>query len=129
MNLKNESGQDKVTILCGNYKDVDKYITQKTLVYMDPPYRPITESGFTAYNKGGFNDDSQVELANFFKQISDRGAYSMLSNSDPKNFDENDEFFDELYSDFNIDRVYASRMINSKGNGRGKVSEILVTNY
>ena len=114
MNLKNESGQDKVTILCGNYKDVDKYITQKTLVYMDPPYRPITESGFTAYNKGGFNDDSQVELANFFKQISDRGAYSMLSNSDPKNFDENDEFFDELYSDFNIDRVYASRMINSK---------------
>ena len=129
LNLKNEAGEDKVTILCGNYKGVDKYITQNTLVYMDPPYRPITESGFTAYNKGGFNDDSQIELANFFKQISDRGAYSMLSNSDPKNFDENDEFFDDLYSDFNINRVYASRMINSKGSGRGKVSEILVTNY
>ena len=53
----------------------------------------------------------------------------MLSNSDPKNSDVNDTFFDDLYSDYNIIRVNAKRSINSKGNGRGSITEILVKNY
>lgn len=129
LNLKDEFGQYKIDILCGNYKEVDKYISEKSIVYIDPPYRPITKSGFTSYNKSGFNDESQIELSKFFKHINDKGAKVMLSNSDPKNFDESDQFFDDLYSDFNIQRVSASRMINSKGSGRGKISEILVKNY
>lgn len=129
LNAKDEGGNDKVIICCGEYKALEKYVDEKSLVYMDPPYRPITKSGFTSYNKSGFNDDSQVELANFYKKMSDKGAKVMLSNSDPKNYKENDEFFDDLYSKFNIQRVSVSRMINSKGSGRGKVNEILVTNY
>ena len=53
----------------------------------------------------------------------------MLSNSDPKNTTENDNFFDDLYADFNILRVKASRMINSKGSSRGKIKELLIKNY
>ena len=53
----------------------------------------------------------------------------MESNSDPKNTNEEDEFFDELYKDYRTDRIYAARNINSKGSGRGKVSEILIMNY
>ncbi len=129
LNIKNECGEYKVIILCGDYRKIDKYVSEKSVVYIDPPYRPITKSGFTSYNKSGFNDDSQIKLAEFFKDLDCKGAKVMLSNSDPKNFDESDQFFDDLYSSFNIQRVNASRMINSKGNGRGKVSEILVKNY
>lgn len=129
LNIKNECGEYKIIILCGDYRKIDKYVSEKSVVYIDPPYRPITKSGFTSYNKSGFNDDSQIKLAEFFKDLDCKGAKVMLSNSDPKNFDESDQFFDDLYSSFNIQRVNASRMINSKGSGRGKVSEILVKNY
>ena len=129
LNAKDEDGNDKVIICCGQYKDLEKYVDVNTLVYMDPPYRPITKSGFTSYNKGGFNDDAQIELAKFYEKLSDKGAKVMLSNSDPKNYKEDDEFFDDLYGKFNVQRVNASRMINSKGTGRGKVKEILVTNF
>ena len=74
-------------------------------------------------------DDAQIELAKFYEKLSYKGAKVMLSNSDPKNYQEDDEFFDDLYGKFNIQRVSVSRMINSKGTGRGKVKEILVTNY
>lgn len=129
LNTKDEEGNDKVIICCGEYKDLKKYVDERTLIYMDPPYRPITKSGFTSYNKSGFNDDAQIELAKFYEKLSDKGAKVMLSNSDPKNYQEDDEFFDDLYKKFNVRRVSVSRMINSKGTGRGKVKEILVTNY
>lgn len=129
LNSKDEEGNDKVIICCGEYKELEKYVDENTLVYMDPPYRPITKSGFTSYNKSGFNDDAQIELAKFYEELSDKGAKVMLSNSDPKNYQEDDEFFDDLYEKFKIQRVSVSRMINSKGSGRGKVKEILVTNY
>jgi len=102
---------------------------KENFVYFDPPYRPLTtSSSFTAYSKSGFNDDNQRELANFVREISD-SACIMLSNSDPKNTNENDLFFDELYDEFTIDRIMAPRSINSDGEGRGKIPEILVTNY
>ena len=70
-----------------------------------------------------------MKLADFYNQMHQTGARLMLSNSDPKNLDREDEFFDELYRPFNIQRVSANRMINSNAKGRGAITEILVCNY
>ena len=94
-----------------------KIIDEDSLVYMDPPYRPLkTTSSFTTYAGFEFTDDHQIELGGFYKRISNKGAKSILSNSDPKNEDPNDNFFDDLYKDFNIYRVQAKRSINSNAN-------------
>lgn len=129
LNLKNSSGDDVVKILNLNFNELATYIDQNTFVYFDPPYRPVTKNGFTSYDKSNFNDEAQILLAEFCKKISSKKAYFLLSNSDPKNLDENDEFFDDLYKDFCINRVSASRRINSKGSGRGNITEILVNNF
>ena len=106
------------------------FADSSTLVYFDPPYRPLNvTSGFTSYTENDFSDKDQIELAEFYKALSGNGAKVMLSNSDPKNTNENDNFFDDLYADFNILRVEASRMINSKGSSRGKIKELLIKNY
>lgn len=122
-----------VQISTGTYDEFFKskgMYMKNAFVYMDPPYRPITKSSaFTSYTKSGFNDDSQKDLKVWFDVLTSDCAYCMLSNSDPKNSDVNDTFFDDLYSDYNIIRVNAKRSINSKGNGRGNITEILVKNY
>ncbi len=89
----------------------------------------IETSSFTSYSQYGFNDDDQERLSKFYDKMAKKGAYLILSNSDPKNTDPNDLFFEELYSDFFINRIEANRMINCNGNGRGKVKELLITNY
>lgn len=120
----------KTIILNGDFEKVEEYIDDNTFVYMDPPYRPLKGKGsFKDYSKEEFNDDTQIRLAQFYKKITRIGAKVMESNSDPKNLDESDMFFDDLYKEFKIDRINAARNINSKGNGRGKVSEILVISY
>ncbi|WP_081957225.1 DpnII family type II restriction endonuclease [Clostridium sp. HMP27] len=129
LNLKNKNGEFKVKILNKNFTELEGYIDANTFVYCDPPYRPVTVGGFTAYNKSNFNDEAQILLRDFYKAIDAKGAKVMLSNSDPKNLDEKDTFFDDLYSEFNIKRVYAKRNINSVGSGRGKITELLITNY
>ncbi|WP_139904812.1 DNA adenine methylase [Clostridium thermarum] len=127
-NLKEVSkALQNVILLQGDFEVVTDYIDKDTFVYIDPPYRPLNAtSNFTDYSKEPFNDDSQRRLVQWFRKLSDKGAAVMLSNSDPKNIDENDEFFDDLYKDFYIERVSASRAINSKGAGRGKISELLI---
>lgn len=99
------------------------------MVYLDPPYRPLNNNSFTTYAGYEFKDEDQIRLSMFYGEISDKGARVILSNSDPKNTNPQDNFFDDLYSEFNIQRVKAKRSINSNGNGRGKINEILVTNY
>jgi DNA adenine methylase len=110
---------------------------QKVFVYFDSPYRPLNaSSSFTSYSKYDFNDDSQRELADYFKKLDELGAYLMLSNSDPKNEDEDDNFFDDLFfkegnegeNQFTINRVFARRNINSKAEKRGQITELLITN-
>lgn len=130
-NLRNLSQALKgVEIVCADYHQSIDFIDEQTFVYIDPPYRPLSEtSSFTEYAEGDFNDDAQRGLAEFVRRIDDKGAKFLLSNSDPKNADPKDEFFDELYSGFTIRRVFASRMINSNAEARGKISEILVSNY
>ena len=112
-----------------SYEFFKELIDENSFVYLDPPYRPITENSFTSYTKSNFNDGDQIKLANFYKYISNKNAKVMLSNSDPHNRDENDDFFDELYKEFQIDRIPAKRYVNSDGSNRGPVNEILVRNY
>lgn len=116
-------------ITLGDYSSAKTFIDERTFVYLDPPYRPLTaSSSFTSYNESGFTDKEQIELGRFIEDISSNGASILLSNSDPKNTDENDEFFDSLYSSFSIERVKASRMVNSNGSARGAINELLVFN-
>ena len=119
-----------VTIVCGDYKDAADFIDDKTFVYFDPPYRPLTEtSSFTSYTENQFNDKDQIELAEFVNQMHAKGARIVASNSDPKNVDEDDNFFDDIYSAHSIRRVEATRMINSKSEARGKIKELLISNF
>jgi len=112
------------------YSEVLLHLGNKSFIYFDPPYRPLTNSAsFTAYSKSGFNDDNQHQLAELCQQLHENGVQFLLSNSDPKNADKEDMFFDDLYADFTINRVEANRAINSKGSGRGKITELLVQNY
>ena len=99
------------------------------MYYFDPPYRPLTEtSAFTSYAKDGFDDTEQTRLRDFCEQIATHKSLFVASNSDPQNVDNGDDFFDHLYNRFSIKRVSAARMINSKGNGRGAISEIMISN-
>lgn len=130
-NLRNLSELiQNVQFQYGDYKRSMEHVTENTFVYFDPPYRPLNvTSGFTSYTKEDFNDDNQIELAEFYRELNEQNAKLMLSNSNPKNTNKEDTFFDNIYQGFNIDEIYASRMINANSKGRGKISEILVTNY
>lgn len=129
-NLRNiHEALQNVTIVCGDYTLAKSFIDKDTLVYIDPPYRPISNtSNFTSYNTDAFDDSEQIRLAEFINEINLSGAKIVLSNSDPKNVKEDDNFFEELYKDYNISRVEANRAINSNGNKRGKINELLISN-
>lgn len=119
-----------VEFLCGDYKESIQYVAEDTFVYFDPPYKPLNvTSAFTSYTKEDFNDENQRELAIYFKELDKKRAKLMLSNSNPKNVNKEDVFFDHLYKGFKINEIYANRMINANSQGRGKISEIVVTNY
>ena len=114
----------------GDYKASQKYIKKNTFVYFDPPYRPLNiTSGFTSYTKEDFDDENQKELALYYKELNNNNVKVMLSNSNPKNTNKEDCFFENIYKGFNINEVYAKRMINANSNGRGEISELLITNY
>lgn len=118
-----------INIHCASYEQSSDFIDDRTFVYIDPPYRPLTATAnFTAYNETPFDDAQQIALAQFIEHISDRGARVLVSNSDPKNSNVSDDFFDKLYNAFKIDRVLAKRMINCNGVSRGSISELLITN-
>ena len=92
-------------------------------VYFDPPYHPIsTTSNFTAYSRYAFNEPEQIQLRDTFKQLAETGVKVMLSNSDC-------EFIRQIYAEFKIYKISASRAINSHGKKRGKISEVLITSY
>jgi len=121
----------KAEIICGDFTVCEQWVTENTFVYFDPPYRPLnTTSSFTSYSQDKFNDADQIRLSKFFRQLAKRrNVYLMLSNSDPTNENANDDFFKRLYSGFNIHTVSANRMINSNPEKRGKIRELVITNY
>lgn len=120
----------RVEILNGDFEKTFNYAKGNTLFYFDPPYRPLSDtSSFNDYTKESFNDDAQIRLKEYCDRINNAGYSFMLSNSDCKGKTESDNFFDILYKDYQIERVWASRSINANPNKRGKLTEILVHNY
>jgi DNA adenine methylase len=119
----------KVEILCGDYEETLNYSNKNSLFYFDPPYKPLSEtSSFNSYAKDEFNDSEQVRLKDFCSKLDALNHTWILSNSDVKGKNINDNFFDDLYSDFNIQRVDARRSINANPEKRGKLTELLITN-
>lgn len=119
----------KVEILCDDYEESLKYADNNTLFYFDPPYKPLSEtSSFNSYAKDEFNDQEQIRLRDFCHKLDTLNHTWIVSNSDVKGKDENDDFFDALYSNFNIQRVDARRSINANPEKRGVLKELLITN-
>lgn len=122
-----------VQILNGDFKDTAKAIdkTGLTFFYFDPPYRPLSAtSSFNSYVKENFNDDSQRELADFCRMLDRKeNVRWMLSNSDCSAKNPDDTFFEDIYDGFDIQRVFASRMVNANASKRGKLTELLIRNY
>jgi len=123
-NLRNVSAVLKNTkIFHRGYEEVLKYAKKGDFLYFDPPYVPLNPtSNFTSYTKEGFGLQQQEELRDVFTELSNRGCFVMLSNSDTP-------IIRELYSDFKIHEVRATRAINSNSAKRGKVGEVVVVNY
>jgi DNA adenine methylase len=130
-NLKDVATLLKTTqIILGDFTRCRKFVDDHTFVYFDPPYRPLNQtSSFTSYSKNGFYDKDQIRLVEFFKELDEKGAKIMLSNSDPKNGNPDDSFFDDLFLDYHIERVPAKRIINCNGTRRGNINELIITNY
>ncbi len=120
----------KVEIVCGDFEQTLQYATQDSFFYIDPPYKPLSNtSSFNSYSKEVFDDEEQIRLKKFCDNISLSGSNFILSNSDVKSNDPQNHFFDHLYSNYQIQRVLATRMVNSNPEKRGKLSELLITNY
>lgn len=116
----------KVKIKKQDYKEILKETKKGDFVYFDPPYYPVSKTAsFTAYTSETFLKKDQTELRDTFIKLHKRGCYVMLSNSDTP-------FINKIYSGLKgirINKVEAGRAINSNGSGRGKITEVLVTNY
>lgn len=115
-----------ITITHRDYKDVLELAKIGDFIYFDPPYYPLNPtSSFTAYTAKGFFEKEQIELRDTFVKLHERGCFVMLSNSDTP-------FINELYSGLegvSVNKIIAGRAINSKGSKRGKINEVLITNY
>lgn len=110
-------------ICCADFSKILSKVKKDDFVYFDPPYVPLNEtSSFTSYTRDGFDIDMQFKLRDVCDELDSMGVKFMLSNSDTK-------LINELYSNYEIKKVFASRAINANGNGRGKITEVLVRNY
>ncbi|MDU3457136.1 MAG: DNA adenine methylase [Peptoniphilus harei] len=121
--MSNYFNDNNIKIMEGDYREALKNIRKGAFVYFDPPYMPISSSSsFTGYTENGFNKKDQEELKIECDKLNDRGINFMLSNSAHP-------YILELYKDYEINIVKARRSINSKGNKRGEINEVLVRNY
>lgn len=128
--LADSQALQRVEILTGDFEQTLAYAQGRTLFYPDPPYRPLSDtSSFNDYAKQPFNDDAQVRLKEFCDQVAAAGHNFMLSNSDCLGENGTDLFFDDLFQEYHIERVWAKRSVNAVASKRGKLTEILVHNY
>jgi DNA adenine methylase len=110
-------------VVCRDFRHLLYKAKPGDFVYFDPPYSPISKtSSFRAYSESPFDQREQKALRQVFNALDDRGCHVMLSNSDT-------EYTRKLYHKFNVEAVQASRAINSRADKRGKVSELIITNY
>ena len=133
VNLRSVSRALKnVIILNGDFERTLQYVpTNNTNVvfYLDPPYKPLSSTAnFNSYTKDRFGDNEQIRLKTFCDKLDFLGYSWILSNSDPKSINPSNNFFDELYNHYTVNRVLARRNINSKGSQRGLLNELLITN-
>lgn len=120
----------KVEIMTGDFEQTFDKIEGNTFFYFDPPYRPLSNtSSFNDYTKEDFNDEAQIRLKLFCDRLNEIGVNFMLSNSDCLGKNGTDRFFDDLFINYKIERVWASRNINSVASKRGKLTEIVISNY
>ncbi|WP_368490578.1 DNA adenine methylase [Clostridium sp. BJN0013] len=113
----------EIELKCCDYGEILGDITKGAFVYLDPPYDPVSSSAnFTGYVKGRFNKDEQSRLKSVCDKLTSKGVRFLLSNSST-------DFILNLYKDYNIEIIQAKRSVNSNGNKRGKVDEVLVRNY
>lgn len=118
-----------IEIVCADYHHSQHFVDEHTFVYFDPPYRPLSSTAsFNDYTACAFDDAAQIELSRYFRDLADKGARVLLSNSDPKNINPQDDFFEKIYQGFDIKRVKAMRSINSKASSRGAIYELLIGN-
>jgi DNA adenine methylase len=129
-NLKSvSSALQKVKFLTGDFEKTLDHVNDNSIFYLDPPYKPLSEtSSFNSYAKNEFNDNEQKRLKIFCDKLTSLGHNWILSNSDVKGKDPSNEFFDELYEEYKINRVVAKRSINANPNKRGLLTELLITN-
>ncbi|MEA5418866.1 DNA adenine methylase [Spirulina sp. CCNP1310] len=114
----------------GDFTQIETRIKPKSFVYFDPPYRPLNRTAsFNAYASQGFDEGDQIRLKELCDRLHHQGILFMVSNSDPHNIDPQDNFFDHLYGDYQIIRIPATRMINSRAQKRGPIHELLIFNY
>jgi DNA adenine methylase len=114
---------EDVQILCGDFESTAQLVEPEDFVYFDPPYDPVSETAnFTAYTNGGFGKEGQKRLAQTFRKLDKKDAKVALSNSDT-------DFIKNLYQGFNVHILKARRHINSNADGRGKINEVLITNF
>jgi len=124
-NLKADSEALKLAkvIKTCDFSQCLKYVAKDDFVYLDPPYDPLVGTvSFTSYTKKGFGKQEQIKLSKIYRELDKKGCKVMLSNSDT-------DFAKELYKDYRMKFVRASRMINCNANGRGEINEIIVMNY
>lgn len=118
-----------VEIINGDFSKTLNYANGNTFFYFNPPYKPLSEtSSFNSYAKDEFDDAEQVRLKEFCDFLDNQNHKWILSNSDVKGKDINNNFFDDLYAAFNIYRVNARRSINANASKRGQLTELLITN-
>ncbi len=119
----------KVEILCGDFEKTLSFAAENSFFYFDPPYKPLSgTSSFNTYTKDTFDDAEQIRLKEFCSKLDTLNYNWILSNSDVKGKNKDDNFFDDLYADFSILRVDARRSINSNPEKRGVLKELLITN-
>jgi DNA adenine methylase len=121
--LKTHQNENEITILNVDFEDAVKDISKGAFVYFDPPYEPVSKSSnFTGYVQGGFDMFDQVRLRDLCNRLNEKGVKFLLSNSATS-------LIEDLYKDYEINYVKASRSINSNGKKRGEIDELLIRNY
>lgn len=113
----------RATVACESFDVVVRRAKPGDFVYFDPPYHPLSgTANFTSYHEGDFTEDDQSALADVFDRLTENGVFAMLSNSDTP-------LIRELYDGYETATVHAARNVNSRSDRRGKISELIVTNF